>query len=109
MNTPLVLRSGYHHAPLRQPARLPQHLEFDAVDAVNIGALHGADNPCMAGVVWRGTVIVESIWPTEGFAGVQPGINALTSDEPALPNGGAVFHETALWMRAEADLALAPE
>lgn len=50
----------------------------------------------------RGTVIVESIWPAEAFGGLQHGINVLTSDEPALPAGGAVFHDTAVWMRAEA-------
>ena len=48
-----------------------------------------------------GTVIVESIWPATAFGGLQQGINALTSDEPALPAGGAVFHDTAVWMRAE--------
>jgi len=47
----------------------------------------------------QGVVVVESIWPNDAFAeGI--GINALTSDEPALPNGGAVFHDTAVWMRA---------
>ena len=50
----------------------------------------------------RGTVVVESIWPAEAFGGLQHGINVLTSDEPALPAGGAVFHDTAVWMRAEA-------
>jgi anaerobic selenocysteine-containing dehydrogenase len=49
----------------------------------------------------QGTVIVESIWPGAAFGGVQHGINVLTSDEPALPAGGAVFHDTAVWMRAE--------
>ena len=48
-----------------------------------------------------GTVVVESIWPATAFGGLQQGINALTSDEPALPAGGAVFHDTAVWMRAE--------
>jgi anaerobic selenocysteine-containing dehydrogenase len=48
-----------------------------------------------------GTVIVESIWPAAAFGGVQDGINVLTSDEPALPAGGAVFHDTSVWMRAE--------
>ncbi len=53
-----------------------------------------------------GVVVVESVWPNADFAdGV--GINALTSDAPAAPNGGAVFHDTAVWMRAEPDLALA--
>jgi len=49
----------------------------------------------------QGTVVVESIWPAEAFGGVKHGINVLTSDEPALPAGGAVFHDTAVWMRAE--------
>jgi anaerobic selenocysteine-containing dehydrogenase len=48
-----------------------------------------------------GTVVVESIWPAASFGGVQHGINVLTSDEPALPAGGAVFHDTAVWMREE--------
>ena len=56
-----------------------------------------------------GTVIVESVWPNAAFEG-GIGINALTSEEPAMPNGGAVFHDTAVWVRAEAaSLALAAE
>ena len=50
----------------------------------------------------QGTVVVESIWPAAAFGGARDGINVLTSDEPALPAGGAVFHDTAVWMRAEA-------
>ena len=45
-----------------------------------------------------GVIIVESVWPNAAFVG-GIGINALTSDEPAFPNGGAVFHDTAVWMR----------
>jgi anaerobic selenocysteine-containing dehydrogenase len=47
-----------------------------------------------------GVVVVESVWPNADF-GNGVGINALTSDAPAAPNGGAVFHDTAVWMRAE--------
>jgi anaerobic selenocysteine-containing dehydrogenase len=54
----------------------------------------------------RGTVVVESIWPGSAFGGVQHGINVLTSDEPALPAGGAVFHDTSVWMRAEMEETL---
>ena len=54
-----------------------------------------------------GVVVVESVWPNADFAG-GVGINALTSDAPAAPNGGAVFHDTAVWMRAAA-VALAAE
>ena len=45
------------------------------------------------------TVVVESIWPNHAFeAGI--GINTLISAEPGLPAGGAVFHDTAIWVRA---------
>ena len=56
-----------------------------------------------------GVVVAESIWPHADHDG-GIGINALTSDEPALPDGGAVFHDTAVWLRAEAaTLAVAAE
>ncbi|WGF87474.1 molybdopterin oxidoreductase family protein [Marinivivus vitaminiproducens] len=46
----------------------------------------------------RGTVVVESIWPNGAFVeGI--GINALISADPGLPRGGAVFHDTAVWVR----------
>lgn len=47
----------------------------------------------------RRTVVVESIWPAQAFVG-GAGINTLTSAEPAWPAGGAVFHDTAVWLRA---------
>ena len=57
----------------------------------------------------QGTVIVESVWPNSAFEG-GVGINALTSDDAAAPNGGAVFHDTAVWARADAAaLAMAAE
>ena len=46
----------------------------------------------------RGVVVVEGIWPNKHFEG-GIGINALTSAEPGYPNGGAVFHDTAVWVR----------
>lgn len=55
-----------------------------------------------------GVVVVESVWPNADFTG-GVGINALTRDAPAAPNGGAVFHDTAVWMRAESALAVAAE
>jgi anaerobic selenocysteine-containing dehydrogenase len=46
----------------------------------------------------RDVVVIESIWPNsafeEGF-----GVNALTSADAGPPNGGAVFHDTAVWLR----------
>jgi anaerobic selenocysteine-containing dehydrogenase len=56
-----------------------------------------------------GILIAESIWPSECFEG-GIGINALTSDEPGPPFGGAVFHDTAVWLREEvSEVALAAD
>ena len=45
-----------------------------------------------------GVVVVESVWPNAAFVeGI--GINALTSADPGYPGGGAVFHDTAIWVR----------
>ena len=56
-----------------------------------------------------GVLVSESVWPSECFEG-GIGINALTSDEPGPPWGGAVFHDIAVWMRAEvAEVALAAD
>jgi len=49
--------------------------------------------------VQPGTVVVESLWPNHQFLG-GVGINALISAEPGKPNGGAVFHDTAVWVKA---------
>ena len=46
----------------------------------------------------RGVVVIESIWPNGAFEeGL--GVNALVSAEPGPPLGGAVFHDTAVWLR----------
>ena len=45
-----------------------------------------------------GVVVIESIWPNAAFEeGL--GVNALVSAEPGKPNGGAIFHDTAVWVR----------
>ncbi len=45
-------------------------------------------------------VIVEGLWPNHAFVeGI--GINLLTSADPGLPGGGAVFHDTSVWLRLE--------
>lgn len=45
-----------------------------------------------------GTVVVEGIWPNRHFKnGI--GINLLISGDRAVPNGGAVFHDTTVSMR----------
>jgi anaerobic selenocysteine-containing dehydrogenase len=42
-------------------------------------------------------VIVEGIWPNHAFEG-GIGINLLTSADAGLPRGGAVFHDTSVWL-----------
>lgn len=44
------------------------------------------------------TVVVEGVWPASAFP-ENIGINILISAEPAAPNGGAVFHDTAVWVK----------
>jgi len=49
--------------------------------------------------VQTSTVIVESLWPNHCFEhGL--GINTLVSSDPGPPNGGAVYHDTAIWVRS---------
>jgi anaerobic selenocysteine-containing dehydrogenase len=45
----------------------------------------------------RGVVVVESIWPNGSFVDGL-GVNALVSSEPGKPNGGATYHDTAVWI-----------
>jgi anaerobic selenocysteine-containing dehydrogenase len=45
----------------------------------------------------RRVVIIEGLWPNHAFEeGI--GINLLTSADRGLPNGGAVFHDTSVWL-----------
>ncbi|NKB76674.1 MAG: molybdopterin-dependent oxidoreductase [Gammaproteobacteria bacterium] len=54
------------------------------------------------------TVVVEGIWPAKAFPeGI--GINVLISSEPAKPSGGAVFHDTAVWVRPAMETPIAQE
>jgi anaerobic selenocysteine-containing dehydrogenase len=49
------------------------------------------------GGLQRRVVIVEGLWPNDAFEeGI--GINLLTSADPGLPRGGAVFHDTSVWL-----------
>ena len=46
----------------------------------------------------RRVVVAEGLWPNHAFEeGI--GINLLTSADPGLPGGGAVFHDTSVWLR----------
>ncbi|WP_299616630.1 molybdopterin-dependent oxidoreductase [Pelagibius sp.] len=46
----------------------------------------------------KDVVVVESIWPNSAFEEGQ-GINLLISADPGPPTGGAVFHDTAVWLK----------
>ncbi len=49
------------------------------------------------GGMQKRVVVVEGLWPNYAFEeGI--GINLLTSADPGLPAGGAVFHDTAVWL-----------
>ena len=51
-----------------------------------------------------GVVVIESIWPNHAFVeGL--GVNALVSAEPGLPDGGAIYHDTAVWLKAAGKLS----
>ena len=72
-----------------------------AGDQVRIGnaqgsvVVHARPTPGLG----RNTVIVESVWPNRAFVeGI--GINLLISAEAGRPNGGAVFHDTAVWLKS---------
>ncbi len=72
----------------------------DAVDIGNRRARVGLHARLFEGLQ-RKVIVVESLWPNAAFAGGL-GINALTSADPGYPNGGAVFHDTAVWVRKAA-------
>jgi len=46
-----------------------------------------------------GVVVVESIWPNRAFIDGL-GVNALVSSAPGKPDGGAIYHDTAVWIEA---------
>jgi anaerobic selenocysteine-containing dehydrogenase len=48
--------------------------------------------------VQRGVIVVESIWPNSAFEG-GIGVNSLVGADPGAPNGGAAFHDSAVWIK----------
>jgi anaerobic selenocysteine-containing dehydrogenase len=48
--------------------------------------------------VQRSVIIIESIWPNSAFEG-GIGVNSLIGADPGAPNGGAVFHDSAVWVK----------
>ena len=48
--------------------------------------------------VQPGVIVIESIWPNSAFEG-GIGVNSLVGADPGAPDGGAVFHDSAVWVR----------
>lgn len=91
-------------AQAKQPAALVHPADvaaFGLTDRVTIGNRRGAVVVALQAFdgLQRGVVVVEGIWPNGDFAGGM-GINALVGADAVQPNGGAAFHDTAVWLRA---------
>jgi anaerobic selenocysteine-containing dehydrogenase len=75
-------------------------LEIKTGERVEIGNARGAITLHAKSFdgVQRGVIVVESIWPNAAFEG-GIGINSLVGADPGAPNGGAAFHDSAVWVR----------
>jgi anaerobic selenocysteine-containing dehydrogenase len=98
-NTPSSLAREGRPTALVHPAALAA-LGLKSGDRLRIGNRQGSlvvHARAFSGLQQR-VVVVEGLWPNHAFAeGV--GINLLTSADPGLPRGGAVFHDTSVWLR----------
>ncbi len=98
-NTPSSLAREGRPTALVHPEALAA-LGLDDGDRVRLGNRRGSlvlYAQSFAGMQKR-VVIVEGLWPNHAFEeGI--GINLLTSADPGLPRGGAVFHDTSVWLR----------
>ncbi len=98
-NTPSSLSREGRPTALVHPAALAE-LGVASGDRLRIGNRQGSvvvHARAFAGLQRR-VVVVEGLWPNHAFdEGI--GINLLTSADPGLPRGGAVFHDTSVWLR----------
>ena len=97
-NTPSSIAREGRPTALVHPAVLAQ-LGLRDGDRLRIGNRRGSVVVHARGFDGLQTrvVIVEGLWPNHAFEeGI--GINLLTSADPGLPRGGAVFHDTSVWL-----------
>jgi len=98
-NTPSSLAREGRRAAMIHPTALAA-LGLADGDRVRIGNKQGSvvvHARAFDGMQKR-VVIAEGLWPNHAFEeGI--GINLLTSADPGLPGGGAVFHDTSVWLR----------
>ena len=98
-NTPSGIAREGRPTVLIHPAALAQ-LGLDDGERVRVGNHRGSVVLHARGFdgLQPRVVIVEGIWPNRAFEeGI--GINLLTSADPGPPRGGAVFHDTSVWLR----------
>jgi anaerobic selenocysteine-containing dehydrogenase len=97
-NTPSSIAREGRPTALVHPEALAE-LGLGDGDRVRIGNRRGSvvvHGRAFDGLQKR-VVIVEGLWPNHAFEeGI--GINLLTSADPGLPRGGAVFHDTSVWL-----------
>ncbi len=97
-NTPSSIAREGRPTALVHPAALAELGVADG-DRVRIG--NGRGSVVVHARAFNGlqrrVVIVEGVWPNHAFEeGI--GINQLTSADPGFPRGGAVFHDTSVWL-----------
>jgi anaerobic selenocysteine-containing dehydrogenase len=97
-NTPSSLAREGRPTALVHPETLAR-LKLAEGDRIRIGNRRGSvvvHARAFAGLQRR-VVIVEGLWPNYAFEeGI--GINLLISADPGWPRGGAVFHDTSVWL-----------
>lgn len=87
----------------REPAALVHPADVAALglgERVRIGNRRGAVVVAVRPFdgLQRGVVVVEGLWPNRDFPG-GVGINSLVGADRVQPNGGAAFHDVAVWLR----------
>jgi anaerobic selenocysteine-containing dehydrogenase len=104
------LNSSFTETPTSQAKERRPQVKVHPADAARVGLADGARTRLgnrrgevvvhaqLFDGLQPGVVVVESTWPNHAFAG-GVGLNTLIGADPGPPNGGAVFHDTAVWMR----------
>lgn len=98
--TPTSIKREGRPTVLLHPADLAE-LAIQSGERVRVGNVQGsivAHAKAFSGLQ-RKVTIIEGVWPNAAY-GEGVGVNVLISAEAAAPNGGACFHDTAVWIKA---------
>ena len=105
------LNSSFTETPTSQQKEARPSVKLHPEDAARLGLVDGAAvrlgntrgeilvHAEVFDGLQPGVVVVECIWPNRAFDGSK-GLNTLLSADAGPPNGGAVIHDTAVWIRA---------